>query len=357
VLVQFSSKALRDAVEVLSQQVSLLDPSVVSGPDAAVLLSLFTRAETICSSGVALAARRVADTNAHVGSGHLSAETYVAGRVGGSVSAAREVISVGSVISDSSSAVGRQARLGNLSFSKVREVVKGVQVDPLAEASLLEVAACDSLDAVARERKRLEAVNRDLHELAHKRRSLWWKQDGASTAFGGSLPNHQWAKVESVLGPLRDRAFRSSRRSGLRESSSAYCADGLVAMAELAVSGSGAGVDDSRANGSGGPVRKGKAGLGDNVDKFDTDDKDACSSGSETGSGGFGEGSGKNRGKSGSARIKATVHVVVDHEVLVRGSVNPGDLCEIEGVGPIPVDVARSMANDCYLRVLLKKQS
>ena len=49
------------------------------------------------------------------------------------------------------------------------------------------------------------------------------------------------------------------------------------------------------------------------------------------------------------------VHVVVDYEALVRGHTMAGERCEIPGIGPIPVMLARQMAEDCILKVLLAK--
>ncbi len=50
---------------------------------------------------------------------------------------------------------------------------------------------------------------------------------------------------------------------------------------------------------------------------------------------------------------RATVHVRVDHAALVRGHVEAGELCEIPGIGPVPVEVARRLAVDCVLNVLV----
>ena len=47
------------------------------------------------------------------------------------------------------------------------------------------------------------------------------------------------------------------------------------------------------------------------------------------------------------------VHVMVDHAALIRGTVEPGETCEIPGVGPIPVATARSMLSDAFLAVLV----
>ena len=49
----------------------------------------------------------------------------------------------------------------------------------------------------------------------------------------------------------------------------------------------------------------------------------------------------------------ATVHVRVDHAALVRGHVEHGELCEIPGIGPVPVEVARRLAVDSVLNVLV----
>jgi hypothetical protein len=49
------------------------------------------------------------------------------------------------------------------------------------------------------------------------------------------------------------------------------------------------------------------------------------------------------------------VHVMVDYEALMRGYTLAGEKCEVPGLGPIPVALARRMAEDCILKVLLSK--
>ena len=48
----------------------------------------------------------------------------------------------------------------------------------------------------------------------------------------------------------------------------------------------------------------------------------------------------------------ATVIVRVDAAALVRGTVAPGELCELDGVGPIPVPLARALAVDSFLALV-----
>ena len=47
------------------------------------------------------------------------------------------------------------------------------------------------------------------------------------------------------------------------------------------------------------------------------------------------------------------IHVVVDHEALMRGHTVAAERCEIPGIGPIPVTLVRQMSEDCILKVLL----
>ncbi len=51
--------------------------------------------------------------------------------------------------------------------------------------------------------------------------------------------------------------------------------------------------------------------------------------------------------------IGTMVHVRVDHASLVRGRTEPGEVCEIPGIGPIPVATARALADDAILKVLV----
>jgi hypothetical protein len=47
------------------------------------------------------------------------------------------------------------------------------------------------------------------------------------------------------------------------------------------------------------------------------------------------------------------VHIVVDYEALRRGHTVTGEQCEIPGIGPIPVTLARQMSEDAFLKLIL----
>jgi len=51
----------------------------------------------------------------------------------------------------------------------------------------------------------------------------------------------------------------------------------------------------------------------------------------------------------------STTVVRVDLDALLRGRAEPGELCEIDGQGPIPVAMAKDLANDSVLAVLFHR--
>jgi len=109
------------------------------------------------------------------------------------------------------------------------------------------------------------------------------------------------ALVMANLKPFYDLTFAEARAAGRRESTQAYAADALLAMAEAA----------------------GRADTG--------------------------------AGATGSAGPRAVVHVRVDHAALLRGHSEGGEMCEVPGVGPIPVSTARVWAGDAVLEALVTK--
>jgi hypothetical protein len=53
------------------------------------------------------------------------------------------------------------------------------------------------------------------------------------------------------------------------------------------------------------------------------------------------------------SKPKAEIRVLVDHAALVRGHTVAGEVCEIEGLGPVPVAVVESWRHDAYLRLIV----
>ncbi len=52
-------------------------------------------------------------------------------------------------------------------------------------------------------------------------------------------------------------------------------------------------------------------------------------------------------------RAPATIVVRVDHRAFARGDTRPGEVCEVVGVGPVPVAVAQRLADDAIMKALI----
>src|SRR5579875_896087 len=53
-------------------------------------------------------------------------------------------------------------------------------------------------------------------------------------------------------------------------------------------------------------------------------------------------------------RVPVEVVVVVDYQALIRGHTQDGEVCYVEGFGPVPVAVARRFMQDSFVAVVLK---
>ena len=95
---EVDTKVLLDAIEAIASFVAGFQPSRYSGDDAATLVSSFTRAEHLCSAGKTLAAKRVAESNRHVASGHRSAAEWLARQTGASMGEAIDLLALGEAL-------------------------------------------------------------------------------------------------------------------------------------------------------------------------------------------------------------------------------------------------------------------
>ena len=135
------------------------------------------------------------------------------------------------------------------------------------------------------------------------------------------------AELVAALDTQVDRIFRAATRSGYYESPDAYRADALVALV------TGRGIL--------GPSRRNKTGA------------DSGTAGTEPGGSDSTSSSDSDPATSQPDSVDATpgcrqpgpgtqVIIRTDLSALRRGHTRPGEVCEIEGVGPIPVDEAIS---------------
>ena len=127
-------------------------------------------------------------------------------------------------------------------------------------------------------------------------------------------PVEAGAAFRAAHRPIVEELFKTARAEGRREPYEAYAFDAFIELARRAAHGSTA-------------------------DQAATVEPDAATAPAPT-------------------KVKATPAgylgiIRVDHTALRRGSVEGGEVCEIVGLGPIPVPVARELLGDAILKVVI----
>jgi hypothetical protein len=183
-------------------------------------------------------------------------------------------------------------RSGALSEPQAKEVTAAAVCAPEKEADLLDAAKKDSLAGLQETCRKVRAASTDqeaAYRRIHRNRSLrHWSDPDGTFRLDARLTPDAGARLITAVEEEANRFFEEARREDRFESNAAYQADALVALV--------------------------------------TGDRQNAPS--------------------------ATVVVRVDHEAFVRGTTRDGETCEINGVGPIPVSVARRLSNDAFVKVL-----
>src|SRR5579872_5490269 len=289
---------LRNAVNEVGAFLQELDPDLVATSDSTDLFGLFAEMSRLGAAGQVLLAPRVAQSDRWKTEGHRSPASWVAQATGtglGDAIATLETAGRLGALPETAQAV----RDGRLSTPQLREIAAAAAAHPSAEAELLEAAATCTLKGLKDRCRRVRAAAdsaQDEHDRYKAIRASrffrhWSDADGA---FRGEfkLTPDDGARFLSSLEPRADALFDEARKAGRRERSSAYRADALVELV--------AGVNRT-GRGSGPPV----------------------------------------------------VHVRVDAAALRRGHVEAGEVCEIPGVGPVPVATVHALLPEAFVKVLV----
>jgi len=296
---------VRGASDQLEAVLASLDPDVLDGPVAADYVDAFARIERLAAAGKALAARRVIATGAwrHDGE-HRDASAWMASVSGTSVGQAAAVLDTATRI-EGLEATEQALRAGTLSVQQAALVADAATADPGAEKGLLERAGHDALrglrTACARVKAAAHVDEMEHYDRIHRARSVraWTDDDGAGRiAVRG--PVDATARILAALRPVEAELFDVARKSEEELPAEAIAFDALVALAERSA--------DSQTGGTERPAPCGP---------------------------------------------QTVVNVRVDRAALVRGHTEPGEVCEIAGVGPVPVAVVSQLLDDAIVRVLL----
>ena len=289
---------LDEATVLAEKAVADFEPAIYDGKAAKALVDRFAHLERLAAAGKALAAGRVAESGVWRSSGERSPAHWMAKTTGTSLGQAIGVLETASRLNDLP-ATQQAVRAGQLSEAQAQEITSAAAANPKSEEKLLSAASREGLKGLKDESARVRAAalpdEAERHERIRRGRRLrhWTDPDGAFRLEARLTPE-DGATVLAALEPIKERVFERARKEGRREPYEAYAADAFVELAHGTTSGAGS--------------RRGPRGV---------------------------------------------VHVRVDHRALVRGAVEADEVCEIPGVGPIPVSTARAVAEDAWICALV----
>jgi hypothetical protein len=287
-------RTLTELSRTIDRFVHSLEPGQLSMADATAWLADVIRMRTQLASAELVLAARVADGREWARDGDKSPAHFLARTAGVSLGEAIAKLDAAERLADLPVASEALAK-GEVSEAQFRHIADAAKVAPHAERHLVDLAQRETLTGLRREcaRAKAEGLNaQQLHDRAHATRRLRHRcDDDGAFVMELRTTSTAGAEVVAAIRHFQQDVFRTARTEGRREPFEAYAADALIAMARAAMSG----------------------------------------------------GSGRKQAKGGS---DAKVIVRVDHTALVRGHVEPGELCEITGVGPVPTSAVDDLLAD-----------
>jgi hypothetical protein len=282
---------IEEIVSSLRSAVRELRPAYLTGSEAAALVEAFAEIERLGQAGKTAAIRVVERSGEWKGGGHRTAAHWMAQATGVGVAQALGTIETARRL-EKLPATEEAFRSGELSEAKVREVAAAAEVSPAQERDLLTAA---QEETVASLRERCQRV----------------RAQAAEDAEAAYLRIHRSRSLRHWRDP--DGAFRLALRTTPDEGASLLAAMEPHRRAIFA--------------------RARREGRREPAEAYAADALVALA--------------------TGEAHPPAEVRVRVDREALLRGRTEPGERCEIDGVGPVPVSVACRLCNDALVNVLL----
>ncbi len=268
-----------------------LDLRLLSGADCAAVVEALAVTEKACAAVRAAAAARVIETGAHKERGCADGVDWLARQAGTTSGAARQAVKT-SAAAEACPEVQRRLVAGELSLPEAAEIINTEAELPGSAGELLALAPTSGLTALRDRARDLRLRAHDPAELyarQHRARQFrHWRDRYGMICFTGALTPEVGVQIVNRLDVETDRIRRRARADGSTEPREAHAADAVAQMLAGA----------------------------------------------------------SQRGKS-----RAEMVVVCDINAFRRDHAHPGEVCHIIGGGPVPVEVARHIANDAFLKV------
>lgn len=317
-----------------------LDPARLDGAGARRAVRAFAELEKLAAAGKVLAAGRLSESGAGTGDDTFrDLESWLAALSGTSVGAAMGTLGTARRVAKLP-AIAAALRTGALSPAQADVVSAAAKADPSSERSLLETAGtagmrglkaeCDRVTAAAISRQReAEIYERIRNNRAIRHRTL---PDGTG-AIDIRGPVDRTAAIMAGIEPLEKELFDDNRAAKRVEHPDAVAFDALVTLTER--------------------YTRITARDGSTEVAADSREDDSRLPGDERAPDGQGAPAKRRKPRSRGGRPLAMLVFHVSHTAYERGWTEPGEICEIEGIGPVPVSVARRLAADSIMKAVV----
>ena len=368
------SLPMEHATALIVGVLAVLDPSRLTGPDALRLYELSAGVERLALAIKTLLAPRIDESGVCRDHGHQNTTAMLAALEGVPTGQARNTLEVGQRLCHLPGTEDA-LRAGTLSGPKVTELSGAAILDPASETELLKGAAEQPLQQLKERCQRARATSADndpvaaIRRIRANRNFTWWTDAEGAFCYEGRDTADRGAKIlqqmDHTAGKLQGAEDRTVHPSGPEEPATTERNRRADALYFLVT-----GDTSARADRSDGPVP---------VPVDDSDPgppEEQISSQLEFGAQAVrpaparpGETADPGDPATVAAALTGTsppddvidrppscsVMVRVDLDALLRGTTLPGETCEIDNFGPIPVAMAGSMANDSFLRFVFSQ--
>jgi hypothetical protein len=278
-----------------------LDPDAVPGSMALDVVAGLDRVCRIVTAARTLMARRLEEVQAWHGTGHRSAAELLAAVTGSSLGAARSELETSTVL-PAQPEVREGLVDGRLSPSQGAVIADAAAVDPTAAARLVQEAGRSNLNELRQQAGRVKAAadpdpDATRARIHQQRRCTRHSEPDGTWVLTARGTAEDGAVISAVLDRLVDQRYRDRTLNTCRDGRDAAAFDALVDLAKQHGAGTA----------------------------------------------------------TGSSNPHYLALLRADVEALRRGRVEGEELCELTGVGPIPVRRARELLGDAVLKLVITK--
>lgn len=322
-----TTKRFSEILGDLETFVASLQAEAYTADGAKALIKQVIRAEKLCGNAKLIMGRRLTKPVAE-GDGHTSPADWMAAASGDSTGRERRDLETARKL-ETQPELEQAVRSGEVSPVQASLIASALDADPDAARQLLDTAKSESLNVLRDSVRRViaaktaeeDAIDRAARIRARRHLRFGVTDDGAVT-FRGELPAVEGAALKNAVQLRKQQIFREAAKSGTWEPHEAYMADALAALCREAsgatnVQPSGQPSEDSRPEEEGATRRP------------------------------------EPPARPGTPRTEIVLHVSV--EALRRGELVPGEICEIAGVGPVPLATVEYLFGNAFATIMVKR--